>query len=409
MAGASSLALCLRPGGLAGGRARARGRRHRRRGVWIAGGPTRNSPALGIRGPVIIRGDERPGKRVDAVFVEPVVGAPSGPQAGTALDGPGHKRPIARAGSSRYRWRRDGSQAGRGAVRSRAGKGADLSRHRGLPGRGFAARSTRRADSPPGSGRDHGVERHRLRLQGHNRALRRLGASFSTRGARMRRPPFAVRASSAGIAMSKGGARVAGRAVIDSMRLARGSGARDTRISASRLSPARCSARGNGIRPGGGKIEELELLRVSDPDAFCAYCLRDSELVLRILSETGLDDLTARRAALTGVSLELAWTSIPAFERVYGPSFAPAGSRYRPKPTGAYPGPQEARCSRRPLACSPASLVFDFRSLYPSIMRTSTWILSPMRGRGQDDRLRERLVAPNGARFDRSKESCPAS
>ena len=69
---------------------------------------------------------------------------------------------------------------------------------------------------------------------------------------------------------------------------------------------------------GEAKLEELELLRASDPDAFCAYCLRDSELVLRILAETGLDELTARRAALTGVSLELAWTSIPAFERVYG-------------------------------------------------------------------------------------------
>ncbi|GAB6089998.1 DNA polymerase domain-containing protein [Spirochaeta dissipatitropha] len=198
---------------------------------------------------------------------------------------------------------------------------------------------------------------------------------------------------------------VPGRQVVDAMRIVRGSG---KRFEDMRLETVAQAVLGHGKSAGSGyagdssasdKMEELERLRGEDPVAFCMYCLKDSQLVLDILGETGLDALTEARSGLTGMSLDMAWTSIPVFERLYDqelmrrriipPATAAADAAFgAPGGTVLEPIPG--------LFCN--VLVFDFRSLYPSIMRTFN--IDPLSyERARQNPEAKALTAPNGARF----------
>ena len=201
--------------------------------------------------------------------------------------------------------------------------------------------------------------------------------------------------------------RVPGRAVLDAMRLVRASGERFEELSLEAVSRSVLGEGKSMAARGLAKLAELERLRFEEPEAFCTYCLRDSELVLRILAKTGLDALTAKRCALTGVPLELAWTSIPAFERIYG-----AGLRAR---SVLPPEREERRVSGASggtvLEAFPGIfsnvLVFDFRSLYPSLIRTvNIDPLSHARA-GARAAIADDIVAPNGARFERAPGILP--
>ncbi len=195
--------------------------------------------------------------------------------------------------------------------------------------------------------------------------------------------------------------RVPGRAVLDAMRLVRASGERFEDLSLESVSQSLLGEGKSTAAKGEAKLRELDRLRAEEPEAFCAYCLRDSELVLRILAKTGLDVLTAKRCALTGVPLELAWTSIPAFERIYG---AQLRARHVLPPER-----EERRVSGAAggtvLEAIPGIfsnvLVFDFRSLYPSIIRTFN--IDPLSHARAEARpaIPDDIVAPNGARFER--------
>ncbi len=213
--------------------------------------------------------------------------------------------------------------------------------------------------------------------------------------------------------LDRGGKRLValcpGRAVIDSLRLIRASG---ERFDDMRLETVAQSLLGEGksvSAEGEDKLDELDRLRASDPAAFCSYCIRDSDLVIRLLDKTGLHRLTQARAALTGLSLDLAWTSIPAFERVYA-----AGLRER---RVAVPLREELRVSGaaggtvlEPLAgIFDAVFVFDFRSLYPSLMRSFN--IDPLAYARAQGRLPlpGDIIAPNGARFDREAGILPST
>ena len=198
---------------------------------------------------------------------------------------------------------------------------------------------------------------------------------------------------------------IAGRAVVDAMRTVRASG---ERLIDQSLDGAAHALLGEGktvALRGEAKLDELDRLRRDDPAAFCAYCLRDSELVLEILRTTGLDALTVRRAALTGVSLDLAWTSIPAFERVYGAALRARNIVAPPRSDHAVDGAAGGTVLEAEAGLFANVLVFDFRSLYPSLMRTfHIDPLAHVRARGAADDI----VAPNGARFERGDAILPA-
>ncbi|GHU85027.1 hypothetical protein FACS189473_3520 [Spirochaetia bacterium] len=193
-------------------------------------------------------------------------------------------------------------------------------------------------------------------------------------------------------------ALVPGRQVIDALRIVR-SGPRGGALSFSgfTLETVSQAVLGEGktvSSSGTGKIAELDRLYAADPVTFGQYCYRDAELVLRILEKTGLFTLTMERAALTGVFLDKAWTSVVSFERIYGMELRKRGIAPPPladiKVSGAAGG-----TVLDPLpGFFPNVAVFDFRSLYPTIMRTFN--IDPL--------SRERLSPPSDAqRFPAEK------
>ncbi len=153
---------------------------------------------------------------------------------------------------------------------------------------------------------------------------------------------------------------------------------------------------------GPDKLDELEGLYAGDPAAYAAYCLRDAELPLAILEKSGMGELTRLRSALTGLDLERAWTSVPAFERVYGLALRGRGILPAP-PRGNRVGGAAGGLILEPRpGLFDGVTVFDFRSLYPSIIRSFNIDPVALARAGEDA-----IEAPNGARFSRERGALP--
>ena len=165
--------------------------------------------------------------------------------------------------------------------------------------------------------------------------------------------------------------------------------------------------------------QEILRLHREDPAALCAYNLEDARLVLEILEHEGLLDLCIERSLLSGMQLDRVGASIASFDLLYLPELRRRG----------FVAPS-VDASRASAGVSGGALldpvpgfhrsvaVFDFKSLYPSLIRTfdldplahalatgridagrgAPGPLSHQVGRGSDDVLE----APNGARFARS-------
>ncbi|SBS33986.1 DNA polymerase II [Marinomonas spartinae] len=121
---------------------------------------------------------------------------------------------------------------------------------------------------------------------------------------------------------------------------------------------------------GGDRWQEIERLHREDLLAFVDYNLQDCDLVLRIFDQLKLIELQQTRVDLTGIPLEQTGGSVAAFENLYLPRLHKAGwvapawreDVFVPSPGGfvmsSIPGLYKN------------VLVFDFKSLYPSIIRT---------------------------------------
>jgi len=201
-----------------------------------------------------------------------------------------------------------------------------------------------------------------------------------------------------------GTAVVPGRQVLDAMRAARAGPERFEDYSLETVSSA-VLGRGKTVSlRGARKLAELDRMYRDDPAAFCDYAAADAGLVVDVLDATGLFGLTLARAALVGLGVDRAWTSVAAFERAYG-----AELRSR----GVAPPPPEADRDVSGAAggtvLPPAAglhdsvMVLDFRSLYPSVM--STFNVDPMAHARSG--LPDDVVAPNGARFSRVRGPLP--
>lgn len=205
---------------------------------------------------------------------------------------------------------------------------------------------------------------------------------------------------------------VPGRQVVDAMRIMRSSG---LKFPDHRLETVANQILGRGKlihQSGPEKIQLLETLRRESPQDYCLYCLEDATLVLDILKTTRMDELTVSRARLTGMNLEMSWTSIPAFERIYAMELIrrrvlPPAEKPQKPVTGAAGGtvlePVPGLFSQ--------VMVFDFRSLYPSIMRTFN--IDPLSFQRAEsiasppDNPENLITAPNGARFSRQTGILP--
>jgi DNA polymerase-2 len=386
----------------------------------------------GIRGPVVIRGEERPGRRVDLVFVDPEIEPDDSPASRQVplrwlaldieTDREGHVVAVSLAEFPR------GAEAARGAEGAATAVGAAAA----IAGEVLFLQGPGKAPTSPGIAVFPDETSLLAALAG--RIARRdpdvitgwnvLDFDFAVilaRAAALGLAFDAGRSDDAASLVERSGRKAVldlpGRAVLDAMRLVRAGGGAAAAAGGAgswyedlSLETVANKVLGEGKlvkSKNEDKVEELELLRARSPDEFCRYCLRDSELVLRILEKTGLDGLTARRAALTGVSLDLAWTSIPAFERVYGAELRARRVAVPRRSERSVSGAAGGTVLEARAGMFDRVLVLDFRSLYPSIMRTfNVDPLAYERAAGRDA-LPSDIVSPNGARFDRERGVMP--
>jgi DNA polymerase-2 len=152
-----------------------------------------------------------------------------------------------------------------------------------------------------------------------------------------------------------------------------------------------------------------------DPAKLCSYCMEDARLVIDILEKTGLVDLTLRRCLLIGISLDRAWTSIHSFDYLYIESLHRRGL-VAPSP-GVDTLPGSGRAPGGAILGPRAGLyenvwVFDFISLYPSIIRTfnidPVSFVPPLEIEKLEKEEHDLLIrAPNGACFSRRSAILP--
>lgn len=176
-----------------------------------------------------------------------------------------------------------------------------------------------------------------------------------------------------GEARRPGAVVIPGRQLLDGMRLMRSG---PQRFADQSLETAAREVLGRGktidAPRGRAKIEEIIRLYREDPAALCRYCLDDARLVHEILERTGLLELTIRRCRLIGIPLSRAWTSIAAFDFIYiealhrrgivAPTLGVDALPLNEAPGGAIIPPRSGLYDN--------VYVFDFQSLYPSIIRT---------------------------------------
>ncbi len=154
-----------------------------------------------------------------------------------------------------------------------------------------------------------------------------------------------------------------------------------------------------------GKMDELDRLWNEEPLRFLKYCLEDSRLVLELLADSGLLELTLRRAALCGTSISRSWASVHAFEQLYtsrlhreriaAPDHGVDALPMNESPGGTIIFPRSGRF--------PYVLLLDFKGLYPSIIRSfGIDPLGHVRAKEQGTTGKAQaglLTSPNGAPF----------
>ncbi len=129
--------------------------------------------------------------------------------------------------------------------------------------------------------------------------------------------------------------------------------------------------RGKLIAPGEDRVAEINRLYREDKAQLAAYNLEDCDLVQEIFDRTALVSFLVARATLTGLTMDRMPGSIAAFEFLYLPrlhrrGFVAPDVQERPE---ANPNPGGYVLDSSP-GLYDNVLVFDFKSLYPSIIRT---------------------------------------
>lgn len=152
---------------------------------------------------------------------------------------------------------------------------------------------------------------------------------------------------------------------------------------------------------GPNKLEAISTLWKESPEQLAKYNLQDSRLVFEILKEKKLIQLTQNRSIITGMPLDRVSASIASLDSLY--------LRKSRLNNIVCPSRQESPRTERitgGYVRDPKPgiydnvLVFDFKSLYPSIIRTFN--IDPF----TYDKDGE-IVAPNDARFNRNKGILP--
>ncbi|GAB7215940.1 hypothetical protein OS42_25510 [Dickeya oryzae] len=156
------------------------------------------------------------------------------------------------------------------------------------------------------------------------------------------------------------------------------------------------------------RLEEIEQRFQQDKPALARYNLKDCELVTRIFEKTHLIAFLLERASVTGLAADRSGGSVAAFTHLYLPRMHRAGfvaPNLGEIPPEASPGGY-VMDSRPGLYDS--VLVLDYKSLYPSIIRT--FLIDPVgliTGLQQPDE-QHAVEGFRGAWFSRRQHCLPA-
>lgn len=163
---------------------------------------------------------------------------------------------------------------------------------------------------------------------------------------------------------------------------------------------------GKGIDNPYDRMASIDRMFAQDKPALARYNLKDCELVTRIFDKTGLLAFLLERASVTGLAADRSGGSVAAFEHLYIPVMHRQGlvaPNIGDVTGGDSPG-GFVMDSRSGLYDS--VLVLDYKSLYPSIIRT--FLIDPV-GLVEGLREEEEATVPGflQARFSRTRHCLP--
>ncbi|PZW61847.1 DNA damage-inducible DNA polymerase II [Pseudomonas sp. URMO17WK12:I6] len=156
------------------------------------------------------------------------------------------------------------------------------------------------------------------------------------------------------------------------------------------------------------RMDEINRMFAGDKPALAKYNLKDCELVTRIFAKTELLTFLLERASVTGLPADRSGGSVAAFTHLYMPLMHRQGfvaPNLGNKPPQASPG--GFVMDSQP-GLYESVLVLDYKSLYPSIIRT--FLIDPV---GLIEGLKhpddsESVPGFRGARFSRTRHCLPA-
>jgi DNA polymerase II len=206
----------------------------------------------------------------------------------------------------------------------------------------------------------------------------------------------------------EGRAVLSGRAVLDGLALVRSA---FIRLDDYRLETAARAILGRGKLFGpDGRGEQIEAACRDDPARLCEYNLEDARLVRDLLDKTGLIELTVRRSLLTGMQLDRVGAQIAAVDSLY---LSALRARGKVAPSVALRATDKLDDDAVEIAgglvLDPIPglyrniLVYDFKSLYPSLIRTFNIDPLTFIGEGGDAGAAEPIRTPGGAAFRRDE------
>ncbi|MFT4303369.1 MAG: DNA polymerase II [Candidatus Woesearchaeota archaeon] len=159
------------------------------------------------------------------------------------------------------------------------------------------------------------------------------------------------------------------------------------------------------IFKGEQRFKDIEKSYEQDPQKLIDYNLLDSELVIEILKKSKALDLTITRSKLTRMQLDRVKASIASLDSLY---LEKLKKRKIVAPT-SFTGDREERITGGYVRNSIPGiytniLVFDFKSLYPSIIRTFNidplgFIPQNKLNKYNEKEKKQFIIAPNGAHF----------
>ena len=167
-------------------------------------------------------------------------------------------------------------------------------------------------------------------------------------------------------------ARIPGRAVLDGIQMARMAFVRTEDYTLATVAREILGRKKLIETSGREKALEISRLFASDKGSLARYNLEDTRLVSEIFEKLNLAQLALRRSQLTGLTLDRTGGSAAAFDFLYLPLLHRRGyvaDTYPLPPDGAQAAPGGLVLDSVPGFYHNVA-VFDFKSLYPSIIRT---------------------------------------